>query len=319
VRVEATDVDSNANTMVSQAGGLVARPATGTGSYVNVLPSIITAVNLRHDLVARAAFTTAVGRPEYDAIAPRSQLNVEDNPVIGRIGTLSIGNPDLKARTSRNLDASLEWYFDTGALLSVAGFRKDLSNEIIPAPTEQHANFTFQGQQYERFDFNTTINAETAFVQGVEFTFADQLEFLPSPLDGLGFAASLTLIDSGIEVARSSEVLELPLLQQADQSRSLTLYYQKGRWDLSTTYKYNANFLTDYGDSRALDLDQGSFARWDARAQFNLTPRFKVILSGINLNDEPTTEFQGGNARQVTEYEYTGRTFFLGISAQMGR
>ncbi len=318
-RVEITDVKSSAFTVASEGGRLEARPVSGDGHYANVLPSVVAAVNLRPNLVGRAAFTTALGRPEYDALAPRSQLNVEDSPVIGRIGTLSIGNPDLKARTSKNFDASLEWYFDTGALFSVAGFRKNLSNEIIPAPTDRRLNYAFQGQQYERFDINTTVNAETAFVHGVEFTLADQLDFLPSPLDGLGFAASLTLIDSGIEVARGDEVLDLPLLQQADQSRSLTLYYQKGRWDFSTTYKYNANFLTDYGPSRALDLDQGSFARWDARAQFNLTPRFKVILSGINLNDEPTTEFQGGVARQVTEYEYTGRTIFLGISTQVGR
>jgi hypothetical protein len=44
-------------------------------------------------------------------------------------------------------------------------------------------------------------------------------------------------------------------------SASLTLYYQRGRWDLSTTCTYNANFLTDYGDSRALDLDRGRRSR----------------------------------------------------------
>lgn len=319
VRVEATDVESSAFTIVSRGGQLGVVPASGSGAYVNVLPSLVAAVNLRPNLVGRAAFTTAIGRPEYDAIAPRSQLNVEDNPTIGTIGTLSIGNPDLKARTSRNFDASLEWYFSSGSLLSVSAFRKDISNEIIPAPTVRQNAFTFQGTRYDRFDTNTTINAETADVQGVEFTFANQLRFLPGLLDGLGVAASLTFIDSGIQVARGDEVLTLPLLQQADQSRSLTLYYQKGPWDFSTTYKYNANFLTDYGASRALDLDQGSFGRWDARAQFNVTNALKIIVSGINLNDEPTTEFQGGLARQVTEYEYTGRTIFFGVSAQLGR
>ncbi len=44
-----------------------------------------------------------------------------------------------------------------------------------------------------------------------------------------------------------------------------------------------------------------------------------LIVSGINLNDEPTTEFQGGVATQITEYEYTGRTFFFGIAAKLGR
>lgn len=88
---------------------------------------------------------------------------------------------------------------------------------------------------------------------------------------------------------------------------------------MSGTYKYNSNFLTDYGSSRALDLDQGGFGRFDFRAQYDLLPDLKLSFSGINLNNEPTTEFQGGIPTQNTEYEYTGRTFFFGISARLGR
>ena len=319
VRVETTDVDSSAFTMVTTGTQLEARPVDGAGSYTNVLPSIVSTFNLHRNLIARAAWTSAVGRPEFDALAPRSRLGIEDNPTVGTIGTLTIGNPDLKARQSRNLDVSLEWYFDEGSLLSVALFRKDITNEIIPAPTRRLTNYVYQGQTFDRFDIATTINAQEAEVQGIELTFADQFDFLPGPLNGLGVGASVTLIDSGIEVARGMEVLTLPLLQQADQSTSLTLYYQKGKWDVSGTYKYNSNFLTDYGESRALDLDQGGFGRFDVRAQFDLLPDLKLSFSGINLNDEPTTEFQGGVPRQITEYEYTGRTFFFGISARLGR
>jgi TonB-dependent receptor len=318
-RVEQTDVESSAFTVVTQGGRLSALPIDGSGDYVNVLPSLVSTIELRRDLVARAAVTTAVGRPEFDAIAPRAQLGIADDPVIGSLGSLSIGNPDLKPRQSRNLDASLEWYFDEGSLLSIAGFRKDITNEIIPKPTERHFNYTFQGVTYNRFDINTTINAEKADVTGLELTLADQMNFLPRPLDGLGFAASVTFISSGVKVARGDEVLRLPLLQQADRLTSFTLYYQKGRFDVSGTHKFNANFLTDYGDSRAFDLDQGSFGRFDFRAQYELTPDFKLHVSGINLNDEPTTEFQGGNPRHITEYEYTGRTFFFGVSARVAR
>jgi TonB-dependent receptor len=318
-RLERTSVDSSAFEMVTQGTRLVARPSTGSGSYTNVLPSVIGTFNLRRDLVARAAWTSALGRPEFDALAPRAQLGIEDNPTLGTIGTLSVGNPDLKARQSHNFDGSLEWYFDQGAILSVAAFRKNIRNEIIPAPTRQLANYTYQGQTYGRFDINTTINAEKAHVQGIELNLAEQLRFLPGPLAGLGVGSSVTFIGSGVKVARASEVLTLPLLQQADRLTSLTVYYQRGRWDLSSTYKYNSNFLTDYGDSRALDLDQGAFGRWDCRAQFDLTPDIKLIFSGINLNDEPTTEFQGGLARQITEYEYTGRTLFFGFTARVSR
>jgi TonB-dependent receptor len=319
VRFEATDVDSTAFTMVTKGSQLLATPVDGSGDYTNWLPSIVTTFNLRTNLVLRAAWTSALGRPEYDALAPRSRLGIEDNPTIGTVGALTIGNPDLKARQSNNLDASLEWYFDEGSILSAAFFRKDISNEIIPAPTQIYTNYTYLGQTYDRFLINTTINAEEADVQGLELTFADQFDFLPGVLNGLGFGGSLTFIDSGVQVARGTEVLRLPLLQQADTLTSATVYYQKGKWDLSGTYKYNSNFLTDYGDSRALDLDQGGFGRFDFRAQYKLLPDVNLIFLGINLNDEPTTEFQGGIPAQITEYEYTGSTFFFGISAKLGR
>jgi TonB-dependent receptor len=305
--------------MVTQSGRLVAEPTRGSGDYINLLPSVIGTFNLRRDVVVRAAYTSALGRPEFDALAPRAQLGIEDNPTLGTIGVLSIGNPDLKARRSHNFDGSIEWYFSQGALLSAAAFRKNISNEIIPAPTKQFTNYDYQGRTYNRFDINTTINAEKAHVQGVELTFAQQLRFLPPPFNGFGVGTSATFIGSGVRVARGNEVLMLPLLQQADRLTSLTWYYQRGRLDLSTTFKYNSNFLTDYGDSRALDLDQGGFGRWDCRAQFDLSPDLKVIFSGINLNDEPTTEFQGGIKSQITEYEYTGRTLFVGFSAAFRR
>jgi len=45
----------------------------------------------------------------------------------------------------------------------------------------------------------------------------------------------------------------------------------------------------------------------------------KFFVDGINLNDRPTREFQGGIPEQITEHEYTGRTFMFGISARLGR
>jgi outer membrane receptor protein involved in Fe transport len=200
----------------------------------------------------------------------------------------------------------------------VAAFRKNITNEIIPAPTTQQANVAFQGRTFDRFDTNTTINAEKAHVHGAELLFADRLRFLPSAIQGFGIGTSVTFIGSGVKVARGAEVLTLPLLQQANRSASFTVYYQRGAWDLSSTYKYNSNFLTDYGEARALDLDQGGFGRWDARAQYDVRRDLKLNVSIINLNDRPTREFQGGIPTQITEHEYTGRTILIGFSARLG-
>lgn len=315
VRYESTDVDSSAFTIISDANGLSAEPVDGGGSYSNFLPALITSYDVTDDVVVRAAYTKALGRPEFDAIAPRSSLDVEDQPALGLVGDLTIGNPDLEARESDNFDLSIEWYFDEGSLLSLSLFYKDIKNEIIGAPTQRFEDFTFLGTTYDIFDINTTTNAQSAWIKGMELTFVDVFEFLPSPMDGLGFAAALTLLDSEIDIERNGEVETLPLLEQADSSLSLTLFYQKGPWDLSVTYNENDNFLTDLGPTRELDLDQGSFGRYDARVQYSLNDNLKFFVEGVNLNDEPTTEFQGGIERYNTEYEYAGRTISIGISA----
>lgn len=51
-----------------------------------------------------------------------------------------------------------------------------------------------------------------------------------------------------------------------------------------------------------------------ARERLNLNGAFEA-----RPNDEPTSEFQSGNRRQNTEYEYTGRTLLLSVSARVGR
>lgn len=316
VRVEDTDVNASAFTIVEDGGNLGAEPIRDGGSYTNVLPSIIASVELPYDLVLRASFTEALGRPEYDAIAPRSSLEIEDDPAIGTIGTLTIGNPDLEARESTNYDLSLEWYFEDGSVLAVALFYKDLKKEIIPAPTQRFTDFEFQGQIFDRFDIDTTINARSAEIKGVEFGFVDQFQFLPAPIDGLGFAGSVTLIDSEIDIDRGGVVETLPLLEQADYSISATLFYQKGPWDIAATWNRNDNFLTDFGPTREFDLDQGAFERIDVRAQYSLNENLKVFLEGVNLNNEPTTEFQGGIARRNTEFEFTGRTLSFGVTSR---
>ena len=65
----------------------------------------------------------------------------------------------------------------------------------------------------------------------------------------------------------------------------------------------------------------GSGISFSVTADDSLRDRFdlKVFVDAINLNDRPTREFQGGVSSQITEHEYTGRTFMFGISTRFGR
>jgi outer membrane receptor protein involved in Fe transport len=174
----------------------------GDDDYVTLLPSLIVNYQLREDVILRSAITRALGRADYDVIAPRSSYEEE-----AAQGELVIGNPGLEPRESWNFDMAIEWY-----------------------PNE------------------------------------------------------------------------------------MSLFYQTQSVDMALSYTYNDSFLTDINDSPAEDLDQGEFGRWDFKASWIARENLKLFFEAVNLNNEPTTEFQGGRTRQNTEHEYVGRTLYLGVS-----
>lgn len=315
VRVEQTEVESSGFLL---RGTTSATRVNSDGDYTEVLPAVL--VNLRPNdaWVFRAAVTRALGRPGYDQIAPRSTFGEN-----GTIGTLTIGNPDLVARKSWNYDAAVEWYPGRLTALTASIFYKDISDELagdrqsFATQADMQAELARRGlsgidtSALTRLDVSTTINAGSATLSGVELNAQSQFAFLPGLLSGLGASGTVTLIDGEVELADGRTA---PIVGQAETSYAFTLFYQLGPVDASVSYAYNDSYLTDDSDDPNLRLDQGEFGRWDAKVSYAVNDRLKVFLEGVNLNDEPTTEFQGGRVNWNTEYEYVGRTIYLGLS-----
>lgn len=315
VRVENTSVDSSGYLL---EGAATSTRVRSSGDYTEVLPALLVNYRPGDDWVFRAAVTRALGRPGYDQIAPRSTYGEN-----GTIGTLSIGNPGLAPRTAWNYDFSVEWYPRplTGVSLSV--FRKDIDNEI----SSQTTSFSTQQAMQDalasrgitgvdttgltRLDITSAINAGSATLEGVEFNAQSQFDFLPAPFDGFGASLTATFIDGEVHLDGGGTA---PLQGQAEMTYALSLFYQSGPIDASVSYSYNDSYLTDTNADPNFRLDQGAFGRWDARVSYAIRPDFKFFLEGVNLNDEPTSEFQGGNENWNTEYEYVGRTVYIGAS-----
>lgn len=317
-RVEYTDIESKGYLLSGNNAEIV----SAEGDYTSVLPSLI--VNWRSDsgVVLRGAITRAVGRPDYGSIAPRSNYNEEAGE-----GMLSIGNPLLEARESWNFDVSAEWYPSELTLLSAALFYKDIDNEFVgrseryvgqAAIDEAIAGLGLAGtidtSILGDLTVSTTSNGDSSSLLGAELSAQAQFSNLPAPFDGFGAAASLTYIDAEVDIERNGAVETLPLPGQAETTYNLSLFYQTDKVDAAISYAYNDSFLTSIGGSREEDLDQGEFGRWDARVSYSINDNFRLFFEGVNLNDEPTSEFQGGVVRQNTEFEYVGRSYFLGAS-----
>lgn len=316
VRVESTDIDSSGFLLGS---GTPTRVEDG-GDYAEWLPSLLINYRPTESLVFRAAVTRALGRPGYNAIAPSSRFDDSN----GTIGTLSVGNPDLLPRKSWNYDLSAEWYPNALTAVSVSAFYKDISDELVGTTDSFTTQADMQAALAERglgggqidtsalsrLDVSMTVNGGDSYLQGVEFSGQTQLSWLPGVFSGLGISASATFLDGETELPTGV----IPILQQPGQTYALTGFYQYGPIDASVGYTYTDSYLTDLNSDPSLSLDQGEFGRWDARVSYAVNERVQVFLEGVNLNNEPTTEFQGGVETRNTEYEYVGRSVYLGLN-----
>ena len=315
VRAEAAHVDTGAYALSPD----VLAPRKDDASYVDWLPAVIVNYRPSPEAVLRASVTTSLGRPPFDDIAAFVRFQPDDEEPTG---VLRVGDVELRPRRATSIDVSAEWYPDPWTVLSVAGFYKEIDREAYTMVREAEGADAILAElaavglggtdigEVETLSVRTLADDGASYLQGVEIHLQTQLADLPAPLDGLGVAASLAFLDGHTDLPSGKR----PLLGQPDETFAAVLFYQKGPLDASLSYSYNASYLTDYADDPDERLDQGAFGRWDARASWSVNSRLKLFVEGVNLNNEPTTEFQGGRERWNTEYEYAGRTVFVGAS-----
>ena len=100
------------------------RGATASEDYSDTYPSVNVTYNIRDNLLLRAAYNRAVGRPDLGNIVPN--VSLPDITLTGQ--TIKVSNPTLKAEQADNFDLSLEYYFNKGGVVSIGGFAKDFTN-----------------------------------------------------------------------------------------------------------------------------------------------------------------------------------------------
>ncbi len=139
----------------------------------------------------------------YSETAIRPDLReITDSSYIDPItGDLIRGNPGVRPSDIESIDLRAEWYFDNGDNVTMTLFRKDVDNAIeffeIPASDTTIAR--------------EIINAESGWVQGVEFEFLKELGFMGSIFDTLFVQGNLTLQESELTAGPNANVPTNPV------------------------------------------------------------------------------------------------------------
>ncbi len=104
---------------------------SGAHKYDVFLPNLNVNFLLNEEMILRLAASKTMTRPEIDLLRPG--FNVSEtgwgDPAT-RLNNISLFNTQLNPLTSKNFDASFEWYFEKDALLSIGFFHKDIKNLV---------------------------------------------------------------------------------------------------------------------------------------------------------------------------------------------
>lgn len=327
VRYEATDFSTNGFRAVTRRVGsanvVTYEPVQASSDRGDWLPSAMATYDLAPDMRLRLAYSRTLGRPKYtDMGLLGGALNVS-NPALP---TLATGNPNLKPRTSDNLDLAWEWYLDKGqAMLTVALFDKRIHDEIYQLG--QTALIDLGDGTSANGVVTTPINADsTARVTGVEFNLVKYFDFLPGPLRHLGVNLNGVVTDTDFPIrladgtAKSLDVLP----GQPRWVSNVALFYETDRVHARIAWNHTAEMIEErFVGNGTASLANFYRIRWtkpadtiDAALAYDVSRRFTVRLDAINLTGQGIDTNIGLDQEIPVARAKVPTALMLGVSAK---
>ena len=309
-RLEATDFTTTGS-QVGPDGSLT--PITVDNSYVHVLPNAHLNLDLTEKLKFRASVSTGVSRPTYSQLRASITVDPTDTPP-----TAGGGNPNLDAEFSYGGDLSLEYYFAPGMIVSAGGFIRFIDNVLYSAgATVPDGSVVAPGliAPGTPLVYNTTFNGDDGRLAGLEFNFVGQATFLPSPLDGFGASANLTLLTSEFTApSLGNQQFDLP--GTSDTIFNASIFFEKFGISARLNYQYRDDWLSTT-ENEALNEFWAATTRVDASIRYAL-PQFDnglavtLFADANNITDERDLRFVNSEATP-NQFEGFGERWMFGI------
>ncbi|WP_260599272.1 TonB-dependent receptor [Sphingomonas endolithica] len=305
LRFEHTRLNVTGYQLQTSSGVSTAVPLRRASDYNDWLPSLIVRIKPSDETIFRLSYSRSLGRPEYNNLSPGGSIDTGN-------GTVALGNPDLKPYRADNFDATGEWYFARGGLLSVGVFAKRIANPIFTQTTTL-TNTVYNGVNYTTLAIAQPFNADRGDIVGIEAQFQQQFTFLPGALSGLGIQLTGTLTDSTLRLP-NGRTSSFP--SQSKYLYGAELFYQRGPVEASVAYHNTGYALLAVGALDYQDQSNDDLKRLDAKASVAVLDNVTVFAEAQNLTDAPTRQYQGDRKDWVIQNERYGRTFYGGVSVK---
>ena len=292
----------------------------------------------------RLAYTQTLSRPDYDYMAPRTQVSPTT-------GTVAFTTPVLNSTKSKNIDAILSFYTPKLGLLTLGAFRKNIDNFIY-----RRSAIITPGTNTDPSVFNLTEivtgytvsyprnNPADSWIKGIEIEGQTSMRWAPGALSGLVFSGNITFMrsESSYQATLFKSVPNPnfgqinPITGTVDRRRNILVNYDTAYVDrlikqpsflanvslgydykgfsARISYSHQAEILVE-PQTRPDGADKEitmSFSRWDLQLKQKITKRISIYYNMTNIFNCPDRTI-----REVTDYysavEYYGMTANLGV------
>lgn len=313
VRYYSTDLSSDGTLNT----GTSLQPVSIKHKYNGWLPALNVAVDVNEGMVARFSANRDISRPALGDLAAAGSLTTAP---FG--GTISTGNPNLTPFTSDSIEGSLEFYDGKVGSFTIGVFYKKLKSfitsqtSIMPySQTGFPLSFLLPGQDGTiLYNVSRPVNGPGADIQGLEASFQRDFDFLPAPFNHLGVVANGTYADGSSPVIIGGQSVTLPLFQLSKYSANATIYYETDAWGMRLSTAYRDQYLDGAGGNGNIGSGVKATNNIDFAAHYNVLPKLKLTLEGINLSNEHSIQFTDIAAKRTTVNVSSGRTILIGAT-----
>ena len=300
--------------------------------YDKLYPSMSLRYTPWRNYVLRAGVSRTVGHPDYGDILP--VINSEATPGAAN-GDITVPSPELKPYYSTNVDIGAERYLANSGVVSVSLFRKNVTNFIISrVMTAAEINTIATDYGYNPAEFNAgtvrTNGARVAY-QGVEFSYAQNLTFLPKPFNSLDVQANysytnVTAHDS--DPFRQLDTYYSALRAVSPQTVNVVLGYRFGKFNTTITNNWvdeslyggfvSTNYVTGVANTtnQALDtrllLKKDEKLTTDVKLEYSFKRGVSAYVQVRNVFNSPRKEFFQGYLPQYRNVILPQRYFEFG-------
>ena len=299
VRVEDTRVHAYGNVpaaplaTITQIPDPIARaefnykhPRRTDANYTHWFPSGLLTYSFTRNFITRFNWTTSIGRPTFGILVPMEAVNTAAQ-------TVTVATPEIRPQLSRNLEWSLEYYFEPVGLLTVSFFEKSIRDFIarttagnVPAGPDNGFSGSYAG-----YTIIQDLNTGTATIRGWEANYQQQLTFLPGVWRGLALMANYTRLvpegDFGNVGPRTTNLI--PNFVPTTANAGLTF-----KWRRLTTrvlWNYTGKYLLTYSATAASLAYIDERRSVNASASYAVTPRTRLFCDMANVFNEPSRRY----------------------------